>query len=208
MISAAQLAKAAGCQIGRAEKWLPFFTGAIQRFEINSPARIAAFVAQCAHESGRLALTEENLNYSAKGLLAVFPKYFTPITAAQYERKPERIASRVYANRMGNGDEAGGDGWRYRGRGLIQLTGKNNYQACSSAMGVDMVVNPHLLATMNYAALSAAWFWKKNGLNELADKGDFVAITKRINGGTHGLDDRLALWKGAKVAMIEGSTVA
>jgi len=172
---------------------------AMRRFEIDTPSRMAAFAAQLAHESGQLQRWTENLNYRWERLRQVFPKYFTSDAEARaFDRKPERIANRVYASRMGNGPEASGDGWRYRGRGPIQLTGRDNYRACASAIGVDLVGEPELLATPGPGCLAAAWFWARNGLNALADAGDFVTITRRINGGLNGLAERRAFWEQAK----------
>lgn len=188
---------------------------AMMRYNINTPNRIRAFLSQIGHESGQLSAVVENLNYSAKALRSVFGKYFkTDAEAEQYARKPEAIANVVYANRMGNGDTESGDGWKYRGRGLIQLTGKNNYDKATNEMyalplGVDFVDEPDLLATPGYAAQSAAWYWETNGLNALADQlggADdtevFKAITKRINGGYKGLDDRLAIYERAKAVIV------
>jgi putative chitinase len=170
----------------------------ITKFEINSDLRLAHFLSQCGHESGEFKALNENLNYSEKGLLSVFKKYFTTITAKLYQRKPEKIANTVYANRMGNGDAASGDGYRFRGRGYIQLTGKANYEAFSKSIGEDCVANPDLVAT-KYPLASAAWFFSKNGLNKKADFGTtdqiVVMITKAINGGLNGLDDRIANFK-------------
>lgn len=165
-----------------------------EKFGITNPLRMAHFMAQCAHESGNFTLVKENLNYSAKGLLGTFKKYFpTEALALQYERKPEKIANKVYANRMGNGDEASGDGFRFRGRGFIQLTGKDNYKAFSDFIGEDCVSNSDLVAT-KYPLASAAFFFNKNGLWSICDKGatsDVVlSVTKRVNGGTIGLSDR------------------
>ena len=172
---------------------------AMRRFEIDTPSRMAAFAAQLAHESGQLQRWTENLNYRWERLRQVFPKYFTSDAEARaFDRKPERIANRVYASRMGNGPEASGDGWRYRGRGPIQLTGRDNYRACGSAIGVDLVGDPDLLATPGPGCLAAAWFWARNGLNALADAGDFVTITRRINGGLNGLAERREFWEQAK----------
>jgi putative chitinase len=171
----------------------------MRRFEIDTPARMAAFAAQLAHESGQLQRWTENLNYRWARLRQVFPKYFTSDAQAQaFDRQPERIANRVYASRMGNGPEASGDGWRYRGRGPIQLTGRDNYRACGSAIAVDLEGDPDLLATPGPGCLAAAWFWARNGLNALADAGDFVTITRRINGGLNGLAERRAFWEQAK----------
>ena len=168
------------------------------KFNITNPLRLAHFLAQCGHESGGFKAVSENLNYSAKGLVGTFPKYFNSTTAAQYERKPEMIASRVYASRMGNGDEPTKEGYKFRGRGYIQLTGKSNYTALTKFIGEDCVNNPDLVAT-KYPLLSAAWFWNNAALNSQADKGAadeiVTAITKVINGGTHGLADRLAKFK-------------
>ena len=169
------------------------------KFEINTPLRLAHFLAQCGHESGGFRLTQENLNYSAKGLNGIFKKYFPTLeSAVPYERKPEKIANKVYGGRMGNGAEASGDGWKYHGRGFIQLTGKDNYTAFGKSIGADIVNNPDLVASQ-YALASAAWFFNKNGLHKMADGGasDAVvtSITKRVNGGTIGLPDRIKHFK-------------
>lgn len=171
----------------------------VDRFQINTPLRLAHFLAQCAHESANFKATVENLNYSAKSLRAVFGKYFPDDeTAKLYERKPEKIANIVYANRMGNGDKASGEGWKYRGRGYIQLTGKDNYRAFDAVVPENILDNPDLVAT-KYPLLSAAWFWNRANLNALADKGStdavITSITRRINGGTHGLADRISKFK-------------
>jgi len=165
------------------------------KFEINTPLRLAHFLAQCGHESGGFKLTQENLNYSAKGLNGIFKKYFPTLdSAVPYERKPEKIANKVYGGRMGNGPEASGDGWKYHGRGFIQLTGKDNYTAFTKSIGEDCVNNPDLVAS-KYALASAAWFFNKNGLHKMADGGandaTVTSITKRVNGGTIGLPDRI-----------------
>lgn len=164
------------------------------KFEINTPLRLAHFLAQAGHESGGFKALNENLNYGAKGLLGTFKKYFTPDTAALYERKPEKIANLVYANRMGNGDKASGDGYKFRGRGYIQLTGKDNYSAFDKTVDENILENPDLVAT-KYPLASAAWFFHKNGLQKIADEGatDLVVtkVTKRVNGGTIGLPDRI-----------------
>lgn len=157
----------------------------------KNPKRIAAFLAQIAHESGGFNFVAENLNYSAKGLMGTFKKYFpTEDLAKQYERKPEKIANRVYANRMKNGDEASGDGYKFRGRGLIQLTGRDNYTRFAEALGISLEETISYLETPNGAVVSAAWFWDNNKLNAYCDRDDFVGLTKRINGGTIGLADR------------------
>jgi putative chitinase len=164
------------------------------RFGITTPLRLAHFLAQCGHESGGFRATQENLNYSAKGLCGIFRKYFPSVTVAmQYERKPEKIANKVYANRMGNGSEASGDGWKHRGRGYIQLTGKENYKAFDATVPEDIMANPDLVAT-KYALASAAFFFKKNGLWAICDRGSddatVVSVTKKVNGGTIGIEDR------------------
>jgi putative chitinase len=168
-------------------------------FKIDTALRLSHFLAQCGHESAGFKAIQENLNYGAKGLLGIFKKYFpTEVKALQYERKPEKIANLVYGSRMGNGDEASGDGYKFRGRGYIQLTGKNNYVAFGKAINEDIAANPDLVAT-KYPLLSAAWFWSSNSLNALADKGaddaSVTAITKRVNGGTIGLPDRIKHFK-------------
>ena len=161
-------------------------------YEINTNERIAAFLAQCAHESNNFKAIKENLNYKSASLLKVFPKYFkTTDQAEEYAHNQEMIANRVYANRMGNGDEESGDGYKYCGRGLIQLTGHDNYQAFAASMEGDIEDLPEYLATFEGAVQSAAWFWETNNLNVLADAQDILALTKRINGGTIGLEDRI-----------------
>jgi putative chitinase len=171
----------------------------MENFGINTPLRLAHFLAQCGHESGGFKLTQENLNYSAKGLLGVFKKYFpTQALADAYARKPEKIANRVYGSRMGNGDEASGEGYKFRGRGYIQLTGKQNYTAFDAAVEDNILANPDLVSS-KHALSSAAWFWKKNGLSLIADTGSstevVTKITKRVNGGTIGLADRIKHFK-------------
>ncbi len=169
------------------------------KFQINTPLRLAHFLAQCGHESGGFKATQENLNYSAKGLMGIFKKYFpTQALAEQYQRNPQKIASKVYGGRMGNGPESTQEGYKFRGRGYIQLTGKENYTAFGKAINEDMVSNPDKVAS-SYALLSAAWFFNKNGLHKMADGGatDAVvtSITKRVNGGTIGLADRIKHFK-------------
>jgi len=166
-----------------------------EKFGVTTPLRLAHFLAQCAHESGNFTAVKENLNYSADGLRKIFGKYFpTPALAAQYARQPEKIANRVYASRMGNGDEASGDGFKFRGRGYIQLTGKENYGAFDKIVEEDILANPDLVAT-KYPLLSAAFFFNKNGLWAICDKGDSIdvvtMVTKKVNGGTHGIEDRI-----------------
>ena len=164
------------------------------KFSLNTSLRLSHFLAQCSHESMNFKAINENLNYSANRLMAVFPKYFSGKNLNNYGGNPQKIANLIYGNRMGNGDEASGDGYKYHGRGYIQLTGKDNYKAFGAAIGKDLITNPDLVAT-TYPLLSAAWFFSKNGLGAIADKGasaDVVTqITKRVNGGTIGLDDRI-----------------
>jgi putative chitinase len=175
----------------KAEGYIPFITTVLPKFDIDTPLRKAHFLAQVAHESGGLKYSQENLNYSVQGLRSIFGKYFKTMEIAEgYARKPEKIANRVYANRMGNGDETSGDGWKFRGRGLIQLTGKDNYQRLAADYGVDCVNNPDLLLAPEWALTSACWFWKKRNLNTFADADDILMVTKRINGGINGLNDR------------------
>jgi len=169
------------------------------RFELNTPLRLAHFLAQCGHESGGFKATQENLNYSASGLKGIFGKYFKEAgLAEQYQRNPQKIASRVYGGRMGNGPESTGDGFKFRGRGYIQLTGKDNYTAFGKAINEDLTANPDKVAT-HYPLLSAAWFFTKNGLHKIADQGASDAVvtqvTKRVNGGTIGLADRIKHFK-------------
>lgn len=168
--------------------------GVVEKFEINTPLRLAHFLAQCGHESGGFKAVSENLNYGAAGLQSIFKKYFTAESAKEYERKPEKIANIVYANRMGNGNQASGEGYKFRGRGFIQLTGKDNYTSFDKVVEDDITANPDLVAT-KYPLLSAAWFFHKNGLHKIADEGatDEVVtkVTKRVNGGTIGLPDRI-----------------
>lgn len=172
-------------------KWFEPLTNTFSKFEIDTPKRHAAFIGQCGHESNNFRTLEENLYYSANALMRVWPSRFPDNDVAEkYANKPEKIANKVYAGRMGNTED--GDGWKYHGRGLIQLTGKDNYTRCGEALGIDLVNNPDLLLEPEFAAASAGWFWRKHGLNQLADLGDWVAITKRINGGIHGIDDRVA----------------
>ena len=174
------------------DHWYDALEQLLDDYEINTPQRVAAFVAQCAHESGNFVFIKENLNYKAASLMKTFAKYFpTADIAAQYANRPERIANRVYANRMGNGDEASGDGFRYCGRGLIQLTGKQNYQNFADSIETPVEDIPEFLATFEGAVQSACWFWEANNLNQWADKGDILTLTKRINGGTIGLEDRI-----------------
>jgi putative chitinase len=176
------------------EHWHHALSQLLPDYDINTPNRIAAFVAQCAHESGGFMVLKENLNYKAATLRKIFPKYFPNDQIAQeYASKPNKqvaIASKVYANRMGNGDEASQEGYKFCGRGLIQLTGRSNYQAFADSLEMNIDDVPEYLATFEGAAQSACWFWETNKLNQWADAGDILTLTKRINGGTIGLEDR------------------
>jgi len=173
------------------DQWHNALSQLLPDYEINTPQRIAAFIAQCAHESGGFIFLTENLNYRAESLLKLFSKYFKTMDEARsYERKPEKIANKIYANRMGNGDEASGDGYKYRGRGLIQLTGKTNYTWFAASLEISPEEAAEYTQTFEGAAQSACWFWETNKINSFADKGDIIGMTKRINGGTIGLEDR------------------
>ncbi len=163
----------------------------LEEYQINTPKRVAAFLAQCAHESGGFVFVTENLNYSASGLMRIFKNYFkTPEIAKEYERNPQKIANRVYANRMGNGDEASNEGFKFRGRGILQLTGKDNYFWFAASLEITPEQAAEYLETFEGAAQSACWYWETNKLNALADAGDIRQMTKRINGGYIGLEDR------------------
>ena len=177
--------------LGIDPKWAEPLQAVFDKYGMNTPIRQASFIGQCQHESNNFKTLEENLHYSAAGLMRVWPSRFPSADVAnQYANNPEKIANKVYAGRMGNTEE--GDGWAYHGRGLIQLTGRDNYKNCGDALGLALITNPELLSMPKGAALSAGWFWNKHGLNELADAKDFETMTKRINGGTLGLDDRIA----------------
>lgn len=174
------------------DHWYNALSQCLPDYDINTPQRIASFLAQCAHESGGFRAIKENLNYKAESLVKVFPKYFKSLAEAnKYAKQPEKIANKIYGSRMGNGDEASGDGYRYCGRGLIQLTGKSNYQNFADSLEMAVEDVPEYLATFEGAVQSACWFWEANNLNQWADKGDILTMTKRINGGTIGLDDRI-----------------
>jgi putative chitinase len=178
-------------QLGIDAKWLEPLEEAFEKYEINTPQRQACFIGQCAHESGNFKVLQENLNYSAEGLMKTWPSRFpTKELADQYARQPAKIAGKVYNGRLGNTSEE--EASKFLGRGLIQLTGKENYEHCGSSIGVDLLSDPNLLSDPKYAALSAGWFWNKKGLNSLADASDIETMTKRINGGLIGLDDRKA----------------
>jgi len=184
----------------RAQSFAAPLAQCFEQFAIDTPLRAAHFLAQICHESGNLKFTKENLNYSAKALRAVFGKYFPDDQIAeQYARNPEAIANRVYANRMGNDDEQSGDGWAYRGRGLMQLTGKDNYQKFSASYDVDAVSNPDIISEdLTLCVAVAGWYWYTHKLNQYADQDDIKTITKRINGGYNGLDDRSEICQRAK----------
>jgi putative chitinase len=183
----------------KAELWY-----VMSKFGINTPERLAHFLGQCHHESGGFKFTTENTNYSEVGLKKRFNKYFKDKDISKYARNPEKIANLVYANRMGNGNEASGDGFRFRGRGYIQLTGKNNYKAFDKFVDDDIVLNPDLVAT-KYPLLTAAWFWDVNDLNEICDKGvnksTIFAVTKKVNGGIKGLEERSVLTTRYKIEL-------
>jgi putative chitinase len=212
---------AAGVKQATAEKWSRAVALACQEFGIDTPQRIAGFLSQCAHESGGFERLQENLNYSAEGMAGIWPKRFAvmgpdgkPVKkdgknqpnkfALALHRKPEMIANVVYSGRMGNGPIESGEGWKYRGRGLKQLTGKSNHIECSEGLGVNLVENPDLLLEPTYAARSAAWFWSKNKCNTFADVGDIEGLTKRINGGLIGIADRKARYQAAERSLSAG----
>ena len=179
--------------------WVEPLEEVFHRYEINTPERQAAFIGQCAHESMNFTKLEENMNYSAEGLMKTWPSRFPTLESAKpYHRNPEKIANKVYAGRMGNGPEETGEGWLYHGRGLIQLTGKDNYTLAGDALNMDFIHSPDYVLVPKYAALTAGWYWNKRGLNKEADAKDFTGMTKKINGGTIGLDDRIAHIKHAQ----------
>lgn len=184
----------------KCEYYLEALNLTLPEYQINTKLRLCHFLAQIIHESGHLKYNQENLNYSAKALRSVFGKYFpTDALAEQYARKPEKIANRVYANRMGNSDEASGDGWKYKGAGLIQLTGKTNYTKCSEFLGIDLVNDPSLVYNSpEICVKTACWYWSVNNLNKYADVDDIKVVTKRINGGYNGLEDRTKILNTAK----------
>ena len=172
--------------------FVPVLNTAMNRYQIVGSKRVAAFIAQVGHESGQLTRLVENLNYSADVLRMTWPSRFDVDLASAVARKPAQIANIAYSNRMGN--TATGDGWKYRGRGLIHITGKNNYRECGEALGLDLIAHPELLEKPQHACMSAAWFWATNGLNTLADAGTFEAITQGVNGGQNGAADRQTLY--------------
>lgn len=175
--------------------YVGIFNDMLPVYGMNNRKRVACFLAQVGHESAGLTARLENLNYGAPGLLSTFAKYFTAAQAASYARQPERIANRVYANRMGNGSEASGDGWRYRGKGMMQVTGKANHIAFAKWIGMTLDDATAYLTTVEGAVMGAIWFWTAHDLNELADADRITDMTKVINGGTNGIDDRKRLWK-------------
>jgi len=172
-------------------EWVDALNATFEKFDISTPLRQAAFIGQCGHECGNFRILEENLNYRAEALQKLWPKRFDAAKAQACARNPKLIANTVYANRMKNRDEASGDGWRFRGRGAIQLTGAANYHHAGQALGVDFIMEPDLVATPMYAALTAGWFWNTHKLNRFADSMDYLTMTKKINGGTIGLQDRI-----------------
>ena len=179
-------------RLGIGIEWVSAVNDTFAKFNIATPRQQAAFIAQCSHECGNFRTLTENLNYRAETLMKLWPKRFPTLEfAKQYEKNPQKIANSVYANRMGNRDEASGDGYRFRGRGAIQCTGHSAYFHAGKALGIDFVMNPDLLATPQYAALSAGWFWNTHNCNPLAENQDWIALTKKINGGVIGLDDRI-----------------
>ncbi len=197
MATSEQLAK---LHIG--QQWVTALNDTFSQFGILTPNQQAAFIGQCGHECGHFRILEENLNYRAATLMKLWPKRFPTLEIANaYAGNPKKIANMVYANRMGNRDESSGDGYRFRGRGCIQLTGHANYFHAGKALGVDFVMEPDLVATPKYAAMTAGWFWSTHGCNEAAEAQDWVKLTKKINGGTIGLEDRIKHTKEALVAL-------
>ncbi|MFD1557107.1 glycoside hydrolase family 19 protein [Paraburkholderia silviterrae] len=190
-----------GAPLPRSAQWTQPLQAACDKYSINTPLRVAAFLAQIGVESARLTAVAENLNYSSEGLLSTFPNYFDEQSARQYANKPPMIANRVYASRMGNGDEASGDGWKYRGRGCIQVTGRDAYVLCEMGLELDLLNHPELLEQPANAAMSAGWFWGNSNLSALADAANFQQITWAINGGLNGYSQRLALYGAAKKSL-------
>lgn len=204
MVNASQLQK-----LHIDPKWVEPLNATFQRFGILTPRQQAAFIGQCGHECGNFRILEENLNYRAETLMRLWPKRFPSLEFAKtFERNPKKIANYVYANRMGNRDEASGDGYRFRGRGCIQLTGSANYYHAGQALGVDFIMDPDLVATPQYAALTAGFFWNTQKLNPIAEAGNNLALTKKINGGTIGLDDRILHTNQALALLDVSSTMA
>ena len=188
----------------KCEEYIDALNKVLPENDIDTPLRVAHFLAQVIHESAHLKTNVENLNYSASALQSVFKKYFPNETIAnQYARQPEKIANRVYANRMGNGNEASGDGWKMRGRGILQITGYDNYKKCGEYLNINLIQTPDLLMVPEYSIKSACWYWNKNNLNQYADKDDITTITKKINGGLTGIDDRKSILVKAKKILIK-----
>lgn len=187
------------------DQWFPILEEQLPKYDINTLERVAAFLSQTGHESLNFTATHENLNYGAPGLMATFKKYFpTQELADAYARQPEKIANRVYANRMGNGDEASGDGWKYRGRGIVQLTGHDNYKACSLAVFQDerLLESPDWLESKEGCVVGACWFWISRFINKAADAEDTDAVTRLVNGGLNGIDDRRARYNSYKTILV------
>lgn len=180
-------------QLGFDVSWLEPLQTTFDKYKIDTPQRQACFIGQCAYESANFTALEENLHYRADTLIRVWPTHFTYAMALECAQNPEKVANIAYADRMGNGNAASGDGWKYHGRGLIQLTGKNAYAACGTALGVDLLTDPDIAKTPDMACLTAGWFWDSRGLNALSDSEGYEQMTKRINGGTLGLGSRIAL---------------
>lgn len=213
LLTLPQFQRAAGLSPVMAQRWFEPFSKAAAEFQITTPARLAAFIAQTGHESAGLSRLSENLYYSdAERVARIFRSGFDTNKngviepaeidfARAYTRNPEKLANRAYAGRGGNGDETSGDGWRFRGRGLIQVTFRDNYFRCGKALGLDLMANPDLLLEYLNAARSAAWYWQTNGCNELSDKGDFLAVTRRINPPAEGQADRVARFSVAKASL-------
>ena len=190
-------------------EWVEPLNETFERFNIITPRQQAAFIAQCGHECANFKILEENLNYRAATLMKLWPKRFPTLEIAnEYAGQPKRIANKVYADRMGNRDEASGDGFRFRGRGCIQLTGHSGYYHAGQALGVDFVMNPDLVSTPKYAVLTAGWFWSTHGCNQLAEAADWTGLTKRINGGTIGLNERISHTVHALAVFDSGTALA
>lgn len=206
-LTATQLRTATQCSSSTAARFVEPINLTLERFQINTPQRIAVFLGQTAHESARFDRLVENLNYSAEGLAATWPSRFRDINgkptqqAQLLHRRPEEIANTVYAGRLGNGTYESGDGWRYRGRGLIQITGRYNYRECGRVLGIDLEAAPESLESELYASLSAGWFWSMRGLNRWADEWNLERVTRIVNGGTHGLAERIAIADRAILAL-------
>lgn len=201
-MSVETFAAAAQLRPEMAARWYPHVMAAADRYDFRAPLRLAMWIAQVGHESGGFRTLAENLNYSLTGIRKTWPGRFpSDASAAPYVRSAAKLANSVYADRMGNGDTASGDGWRFRGRGLIQITGRESYGKCGKALGIDLLSKPDLLTEEKYAALSAGWYWDSRGLSALADGGHLEKVTRRINGGTHGLADREARLKVALAAL-------